>query len=246
MTTLSREVTQKLLCESFGFFGKLHFPYQKMGNVDSLDLFGPNELVIFAFYYHNRTRYRRALDIGANLGLHTILMRRLGWEVWSYEPDPFHYWKARERVDANCKSVNGQVLNFAVSDVAGPVEFVRVLGNTTGSHIAGCKIPYGDTEKFVVQCVKAEPIFREVDFAKIDAEGNEAKIICSVPHETFPDAIVEVGSPDNALKIFDHLFKKKRMWSQKIGWKEVLRLEDMPIHHKEGSLFIGNEEPWRS
>jgi hypothetical protein len=54
---------------TFGPFGDISFPHvYKMGAIDSLDLFGLDELIIFTFYHANRTRYRRALDIGANLG----------------------------------------------------------------------------------------------------------------------------------------------------------------------------------
>src|SRR4051812_14568978 len=54
--------------ETLDGFGDIELPYYKMGAVDSLDLFGLDELIIFAFYRANRTRYRRSADIGANLG----------------------------------------------------------------------------------------------------------------------------------------------------------------------------------
>src|SRR4051794_14324562 len=74
----------------FGPFGPLSMPYTKMGAIDSLDLFGLDELIIFAFYHANRTRYRSALDIGANLGLHSLVMSKCGFNVTAFEPDPWH------------------------------------------------------------------------------------------------------------------------------------------------------------
>ena len=53
-------------------FGEIVFPYYKMGAIDSLDLFGLDELIIFGFYWKNRGRYRRVADIGANIGLHVV------------------------------------------------------------------------------------------------------------------------------------------------------------------------------
>ena len=51
-------------------FGDIVFPYVQLGNIDSLDLFGLDELILFAFYWRNRTCYRKVVDFGANLGLH--------------------------------------------------------------------------------------------------------------------------------------------------------------------------------
>src|SRR5437016_1885028 len=62
----------------FGPFGELTLPYRRMGAIDSIDLFGLDELIIFSFYWANRKRYRRTVDIGANIGVHSILMARCG------------------------------------------------------------------------------------------------------------------------------------------------------------------------
>src|SRR5471032_63857 len=62
-------------------FGALMFPYHRMGAIDSADLFGLDELILFAFYWAQRTRYRNVVDIGANLGLHSIVMDRCGFAV---------------------------------------------------------------------------------------------------------------------------------------------------------------------
>ena len=58
----------------FGPFGEISFPYLKMGAIDSLDLFGLDEVIIFSYYYNNRHRYKKVSDIGANIGLHSLLM----------------------------------------------------------------------------------------------------------------------------------------------------------------------------
>src|SRR5690349_11853642 len=71
----------------FGPFGPLALPYRRMGAIDSVDLFGLDELILFAFYWANRSRYRRSVDIGANIGLHSIVMARCGLAVRSFEPD---------------------------------------------------------------------------------------------------------------------------------------------------------------
>lgn len=230
-------------------FGELRLPYRDMGAISSLQLFGLDELVIFAFYAANRARYRRAVDIGANLGLHSMLMARLGWRVTAYEPDPQHMAWLSEHLALN--AITGVTpVRAAVSDRDGAAEFVRVKGNTTGSHLAGAKAdPYGALDRFEVAVHAAARVLGDCDVAKIDAEGHEVAILRAVPAARWPtlDAMVEVGTPMNADLLFTH-FKamQVRLFAQKLGWAEVSRVHDMPTSHREGSLFISAKSamPW--
>lgn len=133
---------QDTQAKEFKPFGNLAFPYHKMGAVDSLNLFDLDELIIFSFYWVNRSRYKRVVDIGANIGLHSIILSQCGFEVRAYEPDPQHFEILQRNLTLNgCFTT--QAFNVAVSSKAGVMEFVRVLGNTTGSHLAGSKAnPY--------------------------------------------------------------------------------------------------------
>ena len=232
----------------FGPFGELSFPHHAMGAKDTLDLFGLDGLIIFAFYWSNRARYRRTLDIGANVGLHSIVMARCGMAVVSYEPDPTHFSWLMENVQLNrCETV--RPVQAAVSDHAGQMEFVRVLGNTTGSHLAGAKHPYGELERFPVRVEDFATLVADVDFVKIDAEGHEPEILFAAPVETWKrrDAILEVGSAKNAERIFNHFQKTGiNLFAQKIGWNRVRQIEEIPTSHREGSLFIScqSQMPW--
>lgn len=234
----------------FGPFGGINLPYFRMGNIDSLDLFGMDELIIFAFYDANRARYRTVVDFGANIGLHSIIMARAGFEVRSFEPDPVHFKLLRTNLELN--NATSDLHQAAVSFQAGRQEFVRVLGNTTGSHLAGAKdSPYGALERFEVAIEAAAPHLAWADFAKIDIEGHEAALIAHLDPEVWlgTDAIVEVGTPLNAEAIFAHLARGPvKMFSQKIGWRRVRQVEDMPTSHRDGSLFLtgADEMPWRN
>ena len=77
--------------QPFGPIGDIVFPYFKMGNRDSLDLFDMDELIIFSFYWVNRDKYRNILDIGANIGLHSLILSKCGYQVNCFEPDPVHF-----------------------------------------------------------------------------------------------------------------------------------------------------------
>jgi len=241
---MSRARAQALLCEGFGPFGKLSFPYVKMGNIDSLHLFGDTELMIFALYHHNRNRWKNALDIGANLGLHSICMARLGWRVRAYEPDFAHYQRLLENLERN--GVTGSVKPYmaAVSTAIGNATFVRVLNNLTGNHLEGFKDSYGPTERVIVPTVDCRDLWGKADFAKIDSEGNEAELI-KTWETPMLDAILEVRNGSNAREIYDHCNKiGAAMWSQKRDWQQVINFEDMPMANREGSLFIGQKGPW--
>jgi FkbM family methyltransferase len=224
-----------------GCFGTVVFPFTRMGAISTLELFGLDELIIFSFYWVNRNRYRRAADIGANLGLHSVLMGKCGWNVKAYEPDPAHTKLLRSNLDRN-DSASVELIEAAVSDKPGTLEFVRVLGNTTSSHLAGAKNDaYGPLERFPVRVETISDIMPTVDFIKMDAEGQEKVIILGTiaEHWDNTDMMVEVGSEDNAAAIFAHLQKiGVNAFAQKIGWNQVRSVDDMPTNYKNGSLFI--------
>jgi len=234
---------------ALGKLGLLHFPYYKMGAIDTLDLFGLDELIIFSFYWINRERYKKTADIGANLGLHSILMGRCGWHVDAYEPDPIHARLLERNLGLNHLN-DVTVHELAVSDAPDELEFIRVLGNTTGSHLAGAKTnPYGELERFKVKVTSIDSIMKEVDFVKLDAEGQEKIIILGANAQLWAgtDVIAEVGSAENAKAIFEHLRALGvNLFSQKLGWNRVENLEGMPTSYKDGSLFITAKPqmPW--
>lgn len=231
-------------------FGCIEFPYYSMGSISSLDLFGLDELIIFSFYWANRGRYKNVVDIGANIGLHSLILDRCGYKVRAFEPDPRHY----DLLSANLKRngcANVEAIAAAVSDREGDLEFVRVLGNTTGSHLAGSKPnPYGELDRFAVKLVDIESIMSWADFIKLDAEGHERQILLATTYEQWigTDAMVEVGSKDNADAIYAHFNDKNvYMYSQKNNWQRVLKPSQMPTSYREGSLFItlNTIVPWK-
>jgi FkbM family methyltransferase len=235
--------------KTFGPFGEITFPFFSMGAVDSLNLFDMDELILFSFYWINRNRYRTTADIGANIGLHTILLSKCGFGVRAYEPDPLHYSVLLRNLDLNnCPNV--ETFNMAVSNVTGEMEFVRVLGNTTGSHLSGSKAnPYGDLERFPVKVVAIASIISWADLMKVDAEGHETQILTATKRADWlsTDALIEVENADNAAALFAHFRSQKvNMFSQKTGWRLVYELDGIPTSYKEGMLFVSckDEMPW--
>ena len=234
---------------AFGPFGELTLPYHRMGAIDSLNLFDLDELILFSFYWTNRKRYKRVLDIGANLGLHSILLHKCGYTVTSYEPDPVHFEILKRNLDLNGAD-HVEAVNMAVAGRAGSMEFVRVVGNTTSSHLAGAKTnPYGDLDRFPVTVTAFTDIVADVDLVKMDVEGQEKDILLTTSRAEWEimDGFVEIENHDNALAVYDHLSALGvNMFSQKRNWDRVQSIEDVPAGYREGTLFVSCQDsmPW--
>lgn len=231
----------------FSVFGDVEVPYVSFGNINTKHLFGIDELIIFTYYNLQKNNYNTVLDFGANIGLHSLIMSKCFSHVHSFEPDDFHYKILSNTIKDN-KCSNVTLHKEAISSFDGHVEFTRVKGNTTGSHISGSKeLVYGDIEKFDVPCLSLESIIKmyNPDFIKMDVEGQERNILTNTSIKYFEnlDLMVEVGSIDNAVGIYEY-FKDTdiKLFSQKNGWKQVRAISEMPTSHKEGSLFISKKE----
>ena len=235
--------------ESFEPFGDLHFPYREMGAINTIHLFGLDELIIFSYYWANKSRYKNVADLGANIGLHSLIMDKCGFSINSFEPDPIHVGIFQENIKNN-KSVNITINQKAIAHKSGTMDFIRVLGNTTGSHLAGAKEdPYGELETFSVETSDINEVLLNNDFVKMDIEGQEATAILSTKKDTWANVemILEVGTEKNAKIIFEYLNEVNvNMFSQKTGWNKVSDLTDVPTSYKEGSLFISvaDEMSW--
>jgi FkbM family methyltransferase len=237
---------------TLGEIGNFLFPFFSMGNVNSSNLFGLDELILFSFYYQNRNRYSRVLDLGANIGLHTLVLLKMGYSVTSVEPDPNHHSQIYSILKLN-QIDKFKVIEAAASTVDGHAAFVRVLGNTTGSHLLGSKPnePYGGHETFNVEVKDIITILSgKFDLVKMDVEGHEATLIEHLKQEQFSntDFILEIGTSENAEFIYNKASSLGlNMFSQKLNWRQVREVLDLPTSYKEGSVFItANEEMnWR-
>jgi FkbM family methyltransferase len=225
--------------------GEIYFPYFSFGNLDSRKLFGLDEIILFAFYHANRNRYKTILDLGANIGLHTLVLAKLGFEVTSYEPDEIHCLQFENVMNLN-NLQKQKVTRKAIGVGTNPLKFTRILGNTTGSFVSDVKLDaYGEIETFNVEVDDIDEVLNSThfDLVKMDVEGYEATLLSRVSVENFrnTDFMVEIGSSKNAAIVFELLADKKlNAFSQKNNWSRVEKIQDLPTHHSQGSLFIGN------
>jgi FkbM family methyltransferase len=229
----------------FWHFGQINFGYFSMGAINSLDLFGIDELIIFSIYKRMQKYVKNSLDFGANIGLHSLAMGRMGWHVRAFEPDQKHFTKLELNLSENGVANLINPIKKAVWVHDRGVEFTRVLGNTTGNHINGMKSPYGDLEQIFVETVIFEEEIKNVDFIKLDVEGAEGELFRSISNfEGMSDSlsiILEI-SENSRKPIFD--FAKKaglQLFCQKLGWEPATDINELPISHKDGSVLCAKE-----
>ncbi|MER2492201.1 FkbM family methyltransferase [Catenovulum sediminis] len=238
--------TPDIMVEDGTYF---NFPYVDMGNINTKHLFGIDELIILGFYIRNRSLYRSVLDLGANVGLHTLTLLSLGYKVLAYEADPQTAEMLRQHLNINNFDIE-TVKNSAAASYAGEVQFTRVCGNLTGSHISGAKkSPYGKLEMFNVKVDNVCELFNQFDLVKMDIEGQEADVFCGVPRSSWEstDVIMEINGLDNAHKIYEQAKRLGlNLFIQKRGWRIAKSIDDLPLSYKDGSVFVSYKKvmPW--
>ena len=251
----SRALLRKEMETTGGFVmgpvGFVPFSYVEMGAITTTELLGLDELILFSFYWKNRKHYHHVVDMGANIGLHSVLLGRMGLTVTCYEPDPTHAEFILRHSETNALLNSIELRQAAVNVQEGTAEFVRVLGNTTGSHIHGAKSDaYGKLEVFEVVAFAFADAITGADLVKMDVEGLEANLLSTIDYEALrsTDIVCEVGTTRNAEQIWNHFQGTAvNLFPQKINWARAESASDLPFSYREGSLFLSTKSmmPWR-
>lgn len=228
-----------------GEIGVLNFPWVSFGSIDSSHLFGLDELILFSFYWSNRSRFTQFLDLGANVGLHSLVALKLGWSVTSVEPDPVHF-EFLERILEESGIANYNLVKGAATVSSGSQTFLRVEGNTTGSHLKGAKKnPYGPLTEFEVEGYPVTKLVVGKDLVKMDVEGLEGDLMESLFSEGYQgfDVFLEIGSASAAQELWETAKEAGvNVFTQKTNWCIATDQAELPCHHSEGSAFISRSE----
>lgn len=228
-----------------GEISNIKLPWVSFGAINSGHLFGLNEMILFAFYHANRSRYSRFLDLGANIGLHSLVACRIGFFATCVEPDPEHVRILRSNFHRN-QETNFAVIEGAATSEDGTFVFTRVEGNTTGSHLKGAKPnPYGALKDFEVQGYAVETLVSNHDLVKMDVEGLEDVLLPRLFRDGFKgyDVIAEIGSKTAAKTTWEEATAAGiNVFSQKLGWTLASGPDDLPHHHSEGSVFLSRRD----
>ena len=148
------------------------------------DLFSFNELSLFSMYIKHKKKYKIAFDIGANLGLHSIVLSKLGYQVKSFEPDPDTYKKLKKNLKIN-KCKNYKLYNFAISNFYGKSNFFQIKDNLTANTLQNSsKKVYGKFKTIKVNVKKIDRyLSNENSLIKLDVEGSEYNILNSINYK---------------------------------------------------------------
>lgn len=183
---------------NLGVIGSFTFPFFQYRTITSLDLFSPEDLFLFSRYYRHYPKISNFIDVGMNIGLHSIVARNIGYSVVGFEPDSETFAISRELfqrnkvdfIEFNSSGMNIDeiprfsnelvLINAAVSDFDGYTSFTRILDNPTANHLSGRKDNlYGNTSEDTV-AVLSIGRFAVNTIVKLDAEGEDYTVLKSV------------------------------------------------------------------
>jgi FkbM family methyltransferase len=188
-----------------------------------------------------------AYDVGANVGYITLAMARAvgpSGHVVACEADPVSAQVLRANVSDNGLSTVS-VVEAAVSDHTGDVEFARWPHYSLIGHIAGESEP-SDATMVTVQAVRLDDLLDSHPaprVVKIDVEGAEAAVLrgaCTLLRSARPFVLVEVRSTEwPAVNVFmrQHGYTSRPLsgrWDMaRDGLSDVLFL---PSEHRASSV----------
>ena len=158
-----------------------------------------------------------ALDVGANLGLYTVLLSRLvgpAGRVIAFEPDPHHFALLKRNCALNgCTNVEAH--NMALGSGSGRFVLHKEILNS-GNHFlgaSGCRHSPSEVEVDVASVDEFLPMLQP-DLVKIDVQGWEVEVLRGMrrmltasPHialylEFWPFGLRRAGySPDELLEL---------------------------------------------
>jgi hypothetical protein len=183
---------------NLGSIGIISYPFYRYKNLTSLDLLSAEDIFLFSRYVRKFDYIKNFIDIGSNIGLHSVVARKIGYSVISFEPDSQTFASSKEFLSMNNVEFHAYVsdeisldmlienpnslslFQAAVSDFDGQSKFTKILDNPTGNHLSGRKQNvYGDTMEQIVRVVPINQITSPT-IIKVDAEGEDAIILESV------------------------------------------------------------------
>ena len=140
--------------------------------------FGHSEPDLFAFYDSFLKKGMLAVDVGANIGLHTLFMAKRvspGGRVLSFEPSPKNFSRLKEHVEKNHLE-NVRIFSLALGDHRGTGFFNEDFNDSSRSHFSG------EGHGLTVNIARLDDIclsegVQRIDFLKLDVEGFEMRVL---------------------------------------------------------------------
>jgi FkbM family methyltransferase len=234
---------------NLGTLGSVLYPFYKYKTLTSLDLLSPEDIFLFSRYVKNYPAINQFIDIGANIGLHSLVAKRIGYSVISYEPDPETFSLSKKFFDKNnieflefndqdiivekLSKKRGELLlvQAAVSDFNGFTQFTKILDNPTANHLSGRKMNiYGELLEQTVRVVCIDQLKFEA-VIKMDAEGEDAIILQSVLNSESLSGIVYLCDwrSETRQDIYNLLLKNSLSSYNPFFRRKLENINDLPL-----------------
>lgn len=171
---------------------------------------GLHEFTDMAFVMHFLRPGDVFIDVGANVGSYTVLASRVaGANTIAIEPDPETCRSLRRNVEANGIGDRVRVIEAAVGDSEGTIDFT--IGQDTTNHVA----EINDVERQTVALTRIDAIVDEPApiCMKLDVEGFEAKAIegaeAALEDRTLRAVLIETVDSSVRRRLHDLGFKER-------------------------------------
>jgi len=126
------------------------------------------------------------VDIGANIGVFSILVSSKAGRVFSYEPVKENFELLRKNIGLNALSRRITPFNLAVTENSADTVKIFLSGyNQAGHSIYGRGNRHEEARSTTLQEILDSNSIEICDFLKIDAEGAEYEILYSLPARYF-------------------------------------------------------------
>lgn len=217
--------------------------------------FGSYEPQLAELFRHLVRRGDRCVDVGANIGVHTIRLARLvgrNGDVIAVEPDPDVVWRTQRNIMLNGLA-NVRVISAAASDLAGEMRLYRPSPRDTNRGRASLHHhPYLSGVATTVPVVTIDGICADapVSLIKVDVEGHEAAVLRgatgtiarhspSLVFEYAPELLSDVSqAPFGWLAERGYAVFRIRAARHRLTGRARLALHRVQEPHPEGGNFL--------
>jgi FkbM family methyltransferase len=235
-----------------GFIPDFEFPFVLIGKMSTLDLFTLHDLALFVDYRNQKgSENKKFIDVGANIGLHSVVAYLCGYSITAFEPDKETYKLGKLFISKVAAEINFLQTNIkligessahstsyyiqaAVSDSFDTKIFVRFLDNPYGNHLKGKKKNiYGSMQETEVESVDIECYIKTMCTVKLDAEGSDLIILnklmsCAESIDFCKEIYLCDWRDETRLDIHKAISKLKTKYKLSSAFGEIVVLEDLP------------------
>jgi len=205
-----------------------------------------NLKLFYKFLKLNNLKIETCLDVGANIGNHSVFFSNFVKKIYAFEPNSKAYYLLK----INIKDLNVKTFKVGLSNRNHYSLLAESKFNLGGSNVINkIKKNHFFTEK--IKLVKLDNyknfIKKKIDLIKIDTEGHELKVLKGMDkiiNKNLPIIIFEQNENDiikNNSHVMNHLAKKKYMFyeidaeifnSKSLFKKIILSLKHLIIQFK--------------